>query len=297
MSQSSQLQQRITKFVHVFVQTTSVLSGILTILAFLGLGTLIIAFVVHFLILLIPGIGILFITGLLFIVFISMLEEKGKGEHLLDSAASQQAVMVEKRAMPIHTDTIQFPPPPEEDVEILSKEIVYEYLEDGKTMYQRKHLKIRMLRHGVHSFIDRYRWTGSGPCDVKSLTPGFVVTNLREEDGGIWKFFDVSFSNPYHKGDIVEFTIEWEMVDEDEKTVPFLSTMIDRETRYLLLQVRLPRKLSPTRAYFHEYTNYIDTLPSDTKQIRYSPASRSITYEVTEPKKYRKYLIRWYYDD
>lgn len=293
MSKSSQIRERVTKFVHVFVQTASVLSAILTILAFLGLSTLVIAFIVHLLILLIPGIGVLFITGLLFVVFNSFLAGSRIEQQVQDHTHPHQ---VDQNVMPVPTDTIQFPPPPEEDVEILSKEIVYEYLEDGKTMYQRKHMKIRMLRNGVHSFADRYRWTGVGKSSVKSLTPGFNITNLREEEGGIWKFFDLRFPHLYSKGEIVEFTIEWNMVDEERKALPFLSTMIDRETKYLFLQVRLPRQLTPTRAYFHEYTNYTDTLPSDTKQIRYNPAARSITYEVSKPKKHHKYLIRWYYD-
>lgn len=296
MSKQGQLQEKVTKYAHVSFQTASILSAIITIISFFGATTIVLAFVVHLLVLLVPGIGILGVNSALFFVFRAFLREKRNTEETLAHVSLSPVLPVERKVIQVPTDTIQFPPPPEEDVEILSKEIVYEYLEDGKTMYQRKHVKIRMLRNGVHSFLDRYRWTGSGPCVVKSLTNGFEVTNLREEDGGIWQFFDVSFSHPYHKDDVVEFTIEWEMVDEDGKAVPFLSTMIDRETKYLLLQVRLPRQLTPIRAYFHEYTNYIDTLPSDTQQIRYNPAARSITYEVNEPKKYRKYQIRWYYD-
>lgn len=287
MSKPGHLRHRAATFITAFVETASVLSAILSILGVFGLSTLIAAFFIHFLILLIPAIGVLLMTILLAIIFHSYLEDKRK----LEEASDQL-----QKIGPIAADTIAFPPPPEEDVEILREEIVYEYLADGKTMYQRKHLKIRMLRNGVHFFVNRFRWTGNGACLVKSLTPGFKITNQREEDGGIWNFFDVAFPHPYHRGDEVEFTVEWKMVDERGKTNPHLSTMIDRETKYLFLQVSLPLELAPTHVYFHEYKNFIDTLPSNTKAIRWSPASRNITYEVAEPKKYHKYLIRWYYD-
>lgn len=293
MSKPGQLRHRVTTFITAFVETASVLSAILTILAFLGAGTLVIAFVVHLLILIVPSIGILFMTGVLFFVFRAILEKK---KQIPDQMTSQQTLLIEKKTIPLPIDTIQFPPPPEENVAVLSKEIVYEYLEDGKTMYQRKHLKIQMLRNGIHFFQDHYRWTGRGKCVVKSLTPGFAITNQHEEEDNIWHWFDVSFSHLYHKGEVVEFTIEWEMMDEERKALPFLSTVIDRETEYLFMQVRLPRQLTPTRAYLHEYANFIDTLPSITRPIRYNPAARSITYEMSRPKKYHKYLIRWYYD-
>jgi len=293
MSKPDQLRHRAATFITAFVETASVLSAILTILAFLGAGTLVIAFVVHLLILIVPGIGILFMTGILFFVFSALLEDK---KQIPAQMTSQQVLLVEKKTAPLPIDTIRFPPPPEEDVEILSKELVYEYLEDGKAMYQRKHLKIQMLRNGIHFFRDRYRWTGVGKCVVKSLTPGFAITNQYEEEDGVWHWFDISFPHLYHKGEVVEFTIEWEMVDEERKALPFLSTMIDRGTKYLFMQVRLPRRLTPTRAYLHEYTHFTDTLPSITRRIRYNPAARSITCEVSKPKKYHKYLIRWYYD-
>ncbi len=97
-----------------------------------------------------------------------------------------------------------------------------------------------------------------------------------------------------HKGDVVDFTIEWRLIDEEGSALPFLSTMIDRETKYLLLQVNLPEELAPKRAYFHEYGNYIDTLPIYTEAITWSPATKSITYEISHPKLYHKYSIRWY---
>ena len=284
--------QRVIKLVQIFVQTVGFLSTILTILTSLALGTVVIGVVRNFLILIIFGLGILFISGLLFISFYSLLAEKSERK----LAAAQTPVLAEKKVAPLPTDTIEYPPPPMEDIVILQKEIVYEYLADGKTIYQRKHLRIRLLRNNIRLYTDRYRWTGSGKCILRSLTPEFQIINQyeREEEEGTWSYFDVKFPHPYHKDDIIEFTIEWEMIDEEGKAVPFLSTMIDYDTNSLFLQVILPQELAPKRAYFHEFTDFKDKLPSDTRRIQWSPASKSIICEIPEPKKYHKYTIRWY---
>jgi len=292
MSKPGQLRRRVATFISVFVQTASVLSAILSILGVLGLGTLVAAFVGHLLILLIPGVGILLITPLLAIIFYSFLEEKGR----IEQAANHLSASPEKKIGPVPTDTIEYPPPPKEDVAILRKEIVYEYMSDGKTMFQRKHLRMQMLHDNIHAYTDRYRWTGSGKCILRSLQPEFVITNQHEQEEGedTWNYFSVKFPGPYHKDDIVEFTIEWEMVDEEGQAVPFLSTMIDYETKYLLLHVVLPHERAPKRAYFHEFADFKDKLPSETRKVQWSPASRSIICEVPNPKKYHKYTIRWY---
>lgn len=278
MNKADQLRHRAATLISVFTQTTGALSAILTILAFLALGTAVVGEIRGLIIFIIFGLGSLFIVVLLFIFIYSLLEDK--------------------KATPFRTDTIEYPPPPKEDIEILRKEIVYEYLADGKTIFSRKHLIIRMLRDNIHAYTDRYRWTGSGKCTMRSLRPEFVITNQheQEEEEGIWNYFSIRFPGPYHKDDVVEFTIEWEMIDEGEKAVPFLSTMIIYETKYLILHVVLPHEQAPKRAYFHEFANFKDKLPSETKKVQWSPASRSIICEVTDPKKYHKYAIRWYYD-
>lgn len=289
------LRQRVSKFLHVFFfQTAAVIATILTILSFFAVGTVVIGFIRGLIILVLFGLGILFISGLLYIVHYSLLIEKTEREEASVHSSRIEEKKVTSASPPI--DTREYPPPPIENIEILRKELVYEYLADGKTIYQRKYLSIRLLRDNINSYTDRYRWTGSGKCNLRSLTPEFEITNQheREEEESIWCYFSVKFPHPYHKDDVIEFTIEWELVDEEKKAVPFLSTMIDHETKYLFLQVILPDELAPQRAYFHEFTHFKETLPSETRKVQWSPASRSIMYEVTEPKKDHKYTIRWY---
>jgi hypothetical protein len=296
MSKVGHIRRRTSKYFSMVITTVGFLSATLTILLVLGLSTVVIGFIIHIILLLIIGIAIVTVSALLFIPIYTLIEVKAKSAaHSATIAILPSSLTEEKTKTKLHpTDTIEYPPPPPEDVEILRKEIVYEYLADGKTMYQRKYLEIRALRNGLTHFKDRYRWTGHGQCTVKSLTPGFRISNQHQEVEEIWEYFDVAFPFPLHESDEVSFTIEWEMIDEEKIAVTFLSTMIDRETKYLLLQVHLPPELAPKRAQFHEYTNYIDTLPERTLPIQWSPATKSISYEVKQPKKYHKYLIRWY---
>jgi hypothetical protein len=296
MSRVGHIRRRTSQYLSMVITTVGFLSAILTILLVLGLSTAVIGFIVHIILLLIIGIAVVTVSALLFIPIYTLIEVKARAAaHSATIAILPSSQTEEKPRTKLHpTDTIEYPPPPPEDVEILRKEIVYEYLPDGKTLFQRKYLQIKALRNGVTQFKDRYRWTGGGQCTVRSLTPGFKITNLPREVEHIWEYFDVIFPYPLHIDDVLDFAIEWKMIDEEKIAATFLSTMIDRETKYLLLQVNLPPELAPKRAYFHDFANYIDTLPERTQPIQWSPATKCITYEVNQPKKYHKYLIRWY---
>jgi hypothetical protein len=287
MGKWDRLKQRVGKFIHVFFfQVMAFIGTALTILSFLALGTVVVGFIRGLIIFVLYGLSILFISILLYIIHYSVIAARTEREQ----ASSHPTI-----------DTRGYPPPLKErgseDVfEILRKEIVYEYLADGKTIYQRKHLRVRLLQDNIISYTDRYHWTGSGKCIIRSLTPGFEITNQheREEGEATWSYFNVKFPHHYHNNDIIDFTIEWELIDEEKKAIPILSTMIDHETRHLFLQVILPYELAPKRAYYYEFEHYKDTLPSGTRQAEWSPASKSIIYEVPEPKKDHKYAIRWY---
>lgn len=202
-------------------------------------------------------------------------------------------LLVEEKTRPISTDTISYPPPIKEgDVRVLRKEIVYTYAQDGKTMTQFKRLQIKALKDGITEYIDRYRWTGSGKIGVKSMTPGFRISRQFRVPGEIWNYFAVAFPKPLEVDEVVEFTIQWDLVDQNRIAIAFLSTMIERDTEYLSLEVSLPTP--PKRAYYYEFESFIDTLPVETKEVFWNPKEKSIRCEVPNPQKYHKYLIRWH---
>ncbi|HLZ80086.1 MAG TPA: hypothetical protein VKP04_00505 [Ktedonobacteraceae bacterium] len=300
MSRVGQIWRRTFKFISMMGNTFQVMSSVLGILAFLGLSAAAYGLNIHVLPLLLIGISIVTVSIILFISFYTLLEENMKTKAISSNEHANTAILpstatAEKLSAKTHpTDTIEYPPPLPQDVEILRKEIVYEYLADGKTIYQRKYLEIKALSNGLPNFKDRYRWTGRGQCTVSSLTPGFRITDQHKVVEQIWDYFNVTFPYPLQAGEVIEFALEWKLFDEEKIAVTFLSATIDRETKYLLLQVNLPPEMAPKRAYFHDFANYIDTLPARTQPIQWSPATKSITYEVNKPQKYHKYLIRWY---
>ena len=183
------------------------------------------------------------------------------------------------------------------DVVLSLKEVVYQYCPDGKPACQRKRFQVRALRNGIASFSDRYKWTGTGACSVRSLTSGFLVKNQRKEE--FWDYFDVQFPHSLQRNQKVDFTIEWTLIDEAGTAVPFLSTMIDVETEKLVLRVLLPPELAPKRALCFEFANYLDTsvdAPVSMQETQWNPATQSIVYEVDKPERNHKYLIRWFSD-
>ena len=273
---------RTRKFFHLLIQTAGFISAVLTILFALGVTSATFGFLNHNLFAAISSLLVAVFSVLLFILFYTLLEERLKAHPL----------------QPLASDTIKYPPPPQgEDVEILLKEIVYEYASDGKTMWQRKRLQMKVLQNGLIFFTDRYHWSGNGSHNLRSLTPGYSITNQRKDDiEGKWDYFDVKFPHHARNGDIFDFTLEWELIDDEKTAIPYLSTMVDRETKHLLLQVVLPRELTPTRAYCYVFASFMETLPVETHKIEWSPASRSIRYEIPQPKRSHKYTIRWYHN-
>ena len=296
MNRTEQLWKRYIVFFGGLFRTASFIATIVSILSFLGISSAVFGYSNKLLPLTIVGGTVFVLSILIFIIFFTLLEEKTK-LHMgsVATSAQPQATRNEGNVLskPISTDTIKYPPPlQDEEAEILLKEIVYEYAPDGQTLWQRKRLKVMSLRNGLSHHTDRYRWTGSGKCIVRSLTSGFSVINNRKEE--IWDYFDIKFPHALRKGEEVDFTVEWELYDVEKIAIPFLSTMIDRETKHLLLRVILPHELAPKRAYSYEFANYVDTLPVETREIFWSPATRVLSYEVPQPKKNHKYLIRWY---
>lgn len=189
----------------------------------------------------------------------------------------------------------QSPPLPKTDVEIVAKDVVYEYLQDGKHIKQRKRFLIRSMREGLASFPDRYHWTGTGACTLRSLTAGCHVSNQRKEE--FWDFYDVLFPHPLRESEEIDFTIEWTLVDQAGTAVTFLSTYVDLKTEHLSLTVILPDSLRPAQAYAYDFANYIDRLPIKTEKLEWQPETKRLRYVINEPLRNHKYMIRWHYDE
>ena len=270
---------RVSALITFILKAGNLIAVIFTIVTFFGAASLVLGFLNHLVSLVTIGIIILALifAGILYIIFYTLFEELHK-----------------KRQSTSDTNPYPAPPAQSDEVVILIKEIVYEYNPDGKTMKQRKRLQIQALHDNVRLFHDRYRWTGRGKCTMKPFTTNFKIGNEYKEES--WEYFDVIFPHPLHKDEIFDFTIEWELIDEENKAVPYLSTMIERDTRYLSLQVSLPQELAPKRAYRYIYGNYLETLPIKTEQIFWNPAKQSLNFEVPQPKLFHKYSIRWYND-
>jgi hypothetical protein len=272
-------KSRLAAFFEILGKEFNGLIASLIFLALLGIGILAYGYISRTLELVIIGI-VLFFFSLIFSSNIYTLLHK-KLESVLNSATPFDA----KKFLPNNNEFI-----------INRCTIVYEYLPDGITLFQRKRLEIEARRSGLTNFTNKYRWTGSGSCTVKVIPPDFQIANEYEEEIPSWEYFDVVFPHALQKGEKTEFEVEWELVDEKNTAVKFLSTTIDTETTNLVLEVILPTNLAPKRAYAYEFTKYIDVVPIETNEIKWDQKSNKLHLEVRHPKKYYRYLIRWYDD-
>lgn len=274
--------QRVRRFFGSLGEMARTLSAILALLTILGISSAIIGILRDNAGLIVVGVLIVVIGVLLVIGLYTLLrkekEEKGR---------------LEAGAPGLHSKYPDPDPGDAADIELILKEIVYQYFEDGQKMRMRRRFVIRALRDGVPHFTDRYRWTSTGKCVVKSLTPSCTVVNARKDE--FWEYFDVAFPHPLRSGQTQDFTIEWDLFDEKKEAVPFLSTSIDLRTERLKMEVILPHSLAPKKAYANIFDNYLKTLPQETEELHWNPATETITFEVQNPKKFYKYLINWYY--
>lgn len=274
MNKLRQLWKRLFAFISLLITTSGLISSILTVLTFLGLGSVIYGFIGRLL-------PVIFIGSIYFILSCILL---------ISLYTFLQGV--KKEEAQVLSDISIYPSPPPETFEIVLKKLVYQYYPDGKTIIFRRRNKLRALQNGITHHTDRYKWTSTGTCILKSLTPSFTLTNERKEE--FWEYYDVKFPYPLQKDMEVDYTIQWDLFDEEQNAVPFLSSMIDAETQYLSMSVILPPELAPKCVYCHEFADYIDTLPIKTEEVHWDQATQTIAYDVPSPKKYHKYLIRWY---
>lgn len=273
MTELKKAPSKLRSFVSTFGELARTTSAVLSILVVFGFGATIVGYFKQALILFAGG-ATLLVSSMLVLALVSITAFK---------IAQRRGPL----SYPVVGQSVT-----ESKFELLLKEIVYQYQSDGQTMCQRKRFRLRSLVDDMVSFSDRYSWTGGGKCTIKSVTQGFTISNQRDEE--FWKTFDVMFPKTLKKGEIVEFTVQWDLFDDSNNAVPFLSTMIDAPTERLIMQVVLPSAMASEKAFFHEFSNYIDKLPISTEELTWNPASLSFTHQIDQPVMNRKYLIRWH---
>jgi len=268
MSRSYSFFERITNFYSILSTTLQIVASLMYIAVALGIGSAVIGYFSNVNSAFIMGILVSILSIVVLLIIYRHVREKIKSLSLVYSH------FVKGRS----------------NVKILLKEIIYQYFPDGQTMKQHKRFKLRALQDGVESFTDRYKWTGTGKCIVKSLSHNFEVVNERKEE--FWNYFDVQFPSPLKEGEEADFVIEWDLFDEKKTAVRFLSTMIDFPTEHLSMQVILPDNLTQNKAFCcSEYRNYLDRVPIRKTELQRNSATKSINYEIPKPKLYHKYLI------
>lgn len=266
----TKIWDRFVRFVRVLAETVKVVAAILAILVAGGLWTMVQGALSSNFLLLLIGIVIAIISILVMVALFTWVEKLYKDpRHAEDS------------------DHRWF------DVKIQLKKVNYKYFADLQTMELVKFYKIIALQNGVTQFIDRYKWTGNGSCQVHLLTRDGQKLVCAESE--VWNLNKILFDIPMMKGETREIAIRWDLFDESKKAQPFLSQGIDVPTDRLILRVILPSE--PKEITLWEFPDYqtldVDPNRSVKRKGEYDKITGEIVYDIAKPKLGHKFKIGW----
>lgn len=122
------------------------------------------------------------------------------------------------------------------DFHIVESRILFEYSNPSKVTYKKSY-RLRAMRQGLDEFVDKYHWTGSGKCALRSGKEDHQVRLTRQKN--VWQLFSVTFPKSLNRGEEIDTEVIWDLDDIDGKAVPFISSTIHDPTDKLVLSVRL----------------------------------------------------------
>lgn len=127
-------------------------------------------------------------------------------------------------------------PQPPGDYRIETLNIQMEYISRESAIYSRS-FRLKILTDGIDRFRDTFHWTGSKVKSMGSSDPFHTVAIT--DQASFYSFYEVSFNKEYNEGDIVDFTIVWELEDDIRGARPFVARQINRPEKALGFFVKL----------------------------------------------------------
>lgn len=123
---------------------------------------------------------------------------------------------------------------------VLNRDISFEY-RDAYRMVYRKKVRLKALKAGLESYLDKYAWTGkTAPTSVRSAIPAHEVHPTMRRN--LWQHYEVRFDHALHKGEVIETEVVWELEDLQGTFQPFISSVIEEPTERLELKLTVPRE-------------------------------------------------------
>ena len=146
---------------------------------------------------------------------------------------------------------------------------------------------VKKLEH----IYGRYIWTGKQDAGVPSCSCDSVRTISSVARIGIWRYYQIEFSNPINKGDKASFSCSWQPISDVESSSAFLSVNTSVPTKKLVFDISLGSKYKGAEVLLEEYRSSYDDYPLKCEQRKLDDLGR-ITWSK-KPSRGEYLRIRW----
>lgn len=180
-------------------------------------------------------------------------------------------------------------PPLSPDFKILEKVVTYEYIDKTHMIYKKK-LVLQALKNNLNRFEHRYRWSGKGKKEVTCTRPGQKFIETIEKN--IFQYYDIRFERTIKKKEKIEVEIVFDLMDEEGRARPFLSTLIEDPTTNLTLRVKLPRSFGVKEAFCEISTHMGARAPVITEIIKFNEYGIA-EFNEKKPMLLYHYELKW----
>ncbi|MEO1253107.1 MAG: hypothetical protein AAFW81_12270 [Pseudomonadota bacterium] len=127
-------------------------------------------------------------------------------------------------------------PAPPGDYQIETLKIQMEYRSREDIVYSRS-FRIKVSTDSLDCFRDTFHWTGKRVNSMQSSDPHHTIAIT--DEASFYSQYEVSFNHNYKEGDVVDFTITWELDDSDRVARPFVARQVNRPQKELSFFVKL----------------------------------------------------------
>lgn len=181
--------------------------------------------------------------------------------------------------------------------------IEYEYI-SPTTMKYRTEYTVVAMQTGVDFVRSRINWTGEtegNPVKIQPILESGFYTSRIAPDGCEYgyNYYKIFSHTPINRGENIKLGAKIDdLVDKDKKAVPHLLTNVNVQTSTLVMKVIFPSDMTVRNVEFLEYAHAVDDYhwhryTDDRTKISNDGGRQFITWTVKSPVVGGKYIIKW----
>jgi hypothetical protein len=175
------------------------------------------------------------------------------------------------------------------DCKILEKEITIDF-SIRENIFYKKRIYLKSLINNLNAYHDKYHWTGSSENNVCSNIKGQTFQKTIKKN--IFQFYEILFQHSLKKGDTVETELVWDLADNNNKMVPFISATIEEPTDLLIMNVSFPETMQIDSVFCEVSSSLGANKPFEVKKCELD-RNKKATWRVRNPKLLFHYEMRW----